>query len=161
MALPDAHHVARTCKYSTLDPDTQAPTPASFEFRLGDGDWETYLSVNWIEMLAVPNTSLSDKLATLRSFLLSPPAGIPVLKPTKSMVFAVLPVAAIHSAASGLVGTTLSCRHSPNGEGDPHSGVFPNPGTECWPRNKDAPAHLAVKQHLLMSVCHREPAVPS
>lgn len=159
--LPDTDFVARTCRASSLDPTTREPTPASFEFRLKNEEWtETYLSVNWMEFLPDGTGSHAEKLARLRAFLLEPPGGIPGLKPTKKMVFAVVPVASIHAAQLAEVGTTLCCKHVPWGDGDPHSGVFPSPGVECWPKNADAPAHLAVQQHLLVSMCHHEPALP-
>ena len=160
MTLPNDDFVARTCKSSTLDPQSRQPTPASFEFRLGEELWETYLSVNWMEFLPDGTGGHLEKLARLRAFLLNPPPGIEVLRPTKSMVFAVVPDARISAAALTDIGTILICRHAPGGEDDPHSGVYPDPGTESWPKNKDAPAHLAVKQHLLISICHHEPALP-
>lgn len=158
VTLPDADFVARTCRPSSLDPLSGRPTPASFEFRLGKGQWETFLSVNWLEFLHREG-GLAERLTHLRAFLRDPPPGVPVLPPKKSMLLAVIPVRAIHAAALIDVGTTLTCRHAPDGDGDPHSGVYPNPRTHCWPQNHDAPAHLAVKQHLFMAVCHCEPAV--
>lgn len=114
--LPDTDFVARTCRASSLDPTTREPTPASFEFRLKNEEWtETYLSVNWMEFLPDGTGSHAEKLARLRAFLLEPPGGIPGLKPTKRMVFAVVPVASIHAAQLAEVGTTLCCKHVPWG----------------------------------------------
>ena len=153
--LPATDHVARSCKNSSLDKRTGRPTPASFEFRLNDGDWhDTYLSVNWLEFL-LPQGDFSAKLAQLRAFLLGD-HGLPVIKPTVNTAFAVIPVADIHAAQLTEGATTLECRHAPQGDGDPHSGIYPNPGVDQWPANRDAAAHLAIQQLLFQKTCHVE-----
>lgn len=163
MPLPDADHVARTCKASSLDPATRVPTPASFEFRFDDvGGWkETYLSVNWLEYLPPGDGDLPTKLTRLREFLIAAALEAkPVVKPTKQMKFAVLRVAVVHAGTVADFGTTLEARHEAQFEGDPHSGIHPKPGVESWPENKDAAAHLAVQQYLFERICHWESAVP-
>jgi hypothetical protein len=156
--LPDTDHVVRTCKKSSLD--AGRPTPASFEFRVVNDEWhDTYLSVNWLEYLHQQTGELVEKLERLRAFQLANEHGLQIVKPTRSNVFAVLPTAVVQSVHLKEVGTTLECRHEPNGELDPHSGIYPSPGVEHWPANGDAPAHLAVQQFLFQSICHWEPGI--
>lgn len=159
--LPATDHVARTCKKSSLDPVTRRPTPASFEFRLKEGKWhDVYLSVNWLEFLSPGNDSLPTKIERLRAFQLGNAQGLQLVKPTVNNAYAVLAAATVQSARLEQVGTTLECRHEPMAEGDPHSGVYPNPGTDHWPTNGDAPAHLAVQQFLFQSMCYWERGIP-
>lgn len=163
MRLPDPDHVARTCKFSTLDPQTRAPTPASFEFRFDeDGGWkDTYLSVHWLEHLPPGDGDIPAKLQRLRTYLLEKAAAQQrVLKPTKQMAFAVLRVQSVHEANLMEVGTTLEARHEPHWDGDPHSGIYPTPGVEAWPMNGDAAAHLAVQQYLFQRMSNWERAIP-
>jgi hypothetical protein len=158
--LPDTDHVARTCKSSTLDPDTRDPTPASFEFRLDDDHWkETYLSVNWLEYLQAGEATLKEKVEALRAFQVRNEHDLPVIRPTRKTAFAVVKTSAIHAGRIEDVGTTLACRHKPNGPFDPHSGILPHPGVAHWPVSSDAAAHLAVKQFLFQAVCHHEPGL--
>jgi hypothetical protein len=160
MALPTTDHVARTCKASTLDPRTKQPTPASFEFRLNDDDgWEAYLSVNWLELLPCDLDSIEGKVDTLRRYQLQNPHKLDVIKPTRSNMYAVLPVAAVRAEAVVNGTTALECEHEPEAEGDPHSGVFPQPGTHDWSNVPDDPIHLAVQQYLFESISHAEPGV--
>ena len=158
--LPSADHVVRTCKAASVDQSTMRPTPAAFEFRLKDGAWnEGYLSVNWLEYLHPQPGDFATKLAKLRAFLSTNEHGLPVLKPSAKSALAVLPIATIQPGRLEDVGTVLECRHEPHGEGDPHAGIYPNPGVEHWPVNVDEPAHLAVQQFLFQSMCHWEPGV--
>lgn len=158
--LPQNDHVARTCKKSTLDAGTGKPTPASFEFRAKNGEWQdAYLSVNWLEYLGGNQDDLETKLARLRAFQLEHAETLPLMKPTSNNVFAVVPVERIQSANLADVGTTLDCRHEPNAEGDPHSGIYPDPGVGGWPTDGSSPEHLAVQQFLFESICHTEKGI--
>ena len=160
MVLPDEHHIVRTCKGSSVDAPTGRPTPASFDFRrTPEGAWkDDYLSVNWLEHLECPAPApdLPARIAVLRAFLHAN-HPFPVLKPTATSLLAAIPVSKVHAAANLPDGpATLQCRHEPGGDGDPHSGVHPDPGVHVWPAEKDAAAHLAVKQFLFQAVCHVE-----
>lgn len=159
MALPDTDHVARTCKQSSIDPLTKRPTPASFQFRLGDeAGWEVFLSVNWLECLADGAESLQDKVAKLRQYQQRNPHQLAIVKPTVNNMYAVLAVDAVRRGP--VDGTTvLDCEHEPEADGDPHSGVYPKPGSHDWSKVPDDPLHLAVQQFLFESVCHVEPGV--
>lgn len=160
--LIDDNFVARLCKSSTLDPVSREPTAASFEFRLAvDGQWnDTYLSVDALEMLASHGATLNDKLACLRRYQLSDPLKIGLMRPTRQMAYAVLAVRAIRAARLPDVGTTLDCLEEPRAEGDTHCGIHPQPGVDHWTGRADDPAHLAVKQYLLLNCCHHERAMP-
>lgn len=161
MALPDTDHVARTCKASTLDPSTKQPTPASFEFRLSNVEgWEIYLSVNWLEYLSGEANDMVAKLERLREYQLRNPSELKLIKPTRGNMYAVLPVAAVQSNGAVSNNTALECGHRPGADGDPHSGIFPHPGTHDWTNVPDDPMHLAVQQFLFESVCHKEPGIP-
>jgi hypothetical protein len=160
MTLPDTDHVARTCKASTLDPLTKRPTPASFEFRLDDGEgWEVFLSVNWLECLLAGVNSIEDKVNTLRQFQLKNPLNLDVIKPTRNNMYAVLPVAIVRAEAVVNGTTALECEHEPEKVGDPHSGVHPQPGSHNWSNVPDDPVHLAVQLYLFESISHAEPGV--
>jgi hypothetical protein len=162
VTLPDSDHVARTCKWGSLDPIARSPTPASFEFRLDDKavTWvDVYLSVNWMEYVQPSEGDLAAKVARLRQFQLANRDSLPLIKPTEKTVYAVVPVEAIHAATLESVGTTLHCRHEPQGDGDPHSGVHPIPGVEGWPASRDASAHLAIQQFMFQAICHWERGV--
>jgi hypothetical protein len=158
--LPDEDHVARTCKKSSLA--NGAPSPASFEFRLGGLEWtDAYLSVNWLEYLLTGNASLTDKVGALREYQLDNPCNLAIVKPTASNVYAVLPVGAIHSATLAVNATTLACSHEPNSNFDPHAGIAPTPGVNTWPADSNGAAHLAVQQMLFQAVKHWEPGKPT
>ncbi|MCA8470395.1 hypothetical protein [Burkholderia cepacia] len=60
--LPDEHHIARLCKGSSLDEEGN-PTGASFMLR----DGESYLSVNWLELVDPDNRE--NALALLKPVL--------------------------------------------------------------------------------------------
>lgn len=161
MTLPDDHTVARTCKPSSVDQPTRKPTPASFEFRPGDGAWkDKYLSVNWLEFLHKEEGDVSAKIATLRAYLLSD-HGLPIFELKAKGMIAAIYVRTIHQANLEKIETTLQCRHEPRAEGDPHSGIHPDPGVDHWPVEVDAPAHLAVQQILFLSMYHWEGARPA
>jgi hypothetical protein len=153
--LPDAHHVVRTCKPSTVDRDTGRPTPASFEFRLGDAAWETFLSVHCPEVL-LPDGELPRKVDAVRQYLRTNPFGLRLQQVKPNARLAVLRVGDIHAAHLEACGTTLQCLPAQEVEGDPHAGVHPNPGADHWPQNKSAPSHLAVQQFLYEAICHDE-----
>lgn len=158
--LPKQDHVARTCRKSTLDGGTGEPTPASFEFRAKDGQWQdAYLSVNWLEYLGDDLGDLQAKVARLRAFQLEHVGKLSLIKPTASNVFAVVPVERIQSANLADVGTTLDCRHEPSAERDPHSGIHPTPGVEGWSTDGNSPVQLAVQQFLFESICHTEKGI--
>ena len=157
--LPAGQTVARTCKNSSLDVVTKAPTPTSFEFRFGE-QVEPTLSVNWLEHLYPHEADYGVQLAALRHFLLNPPEGVGVIKPTKNNRLAVLHVDAIRAGDEELSKmVVLECLHQPQAAGDPHSGVRPEPGLEAWPLQKDDPIHLAVQVFLFQNMCHYEPGV--
>jgi hypothetical protein len=152
--------VARTCKKSSLDQETNSPTPASFEFRLGeDGKWkDAYLSVNWLEYLLCGNAALPEKLSVLRQYQIDNPYQLALIKPTTGNVYAVVPVAAVNKAMPEDIGVKLECLHEPHALEiiDPHSGVLPQPGVETWPSDTNTAAHLAVQQILFQAICHWE-----
>lgn len=126
-----------------------------------DGAWkDTYLSVNWLEFLDPGQSDLPAKIAALRAYLLSD-HGPPVFALKRKGMIAAIPVRAIHEAVLENVGTMLECRHEPRAQGDPHSGIHPDPGVGHWPAVDDAPAHLAVQQFLFMSMSHWEDALPA
>lgn len=157
--LPETDHIARTCNASSLGSSGE-PTPASFEFRVRDGQWkDVYLSVNWLELLCPGEADLPAKVDVLRTVQRANEHGWPLIKPTAKKVYAVIPVRAIHSASLEEAATTLACRHEPHGDGDPHSGVHPNPGVDHWPATGDGAAQLAVQQYLWSAVCHYEPGM--
>lgn len=155
--IPDGHHVARTCRASSLDPVSKSPTPSSFEFRRNDdGGWrDHYLSVNWLELLADENLSLHEKIKLLKAYLHSDPP-FSHIKPSSSSVIAAIPVSVIHTAAVGELPTTLSCKRAHQGDQDPHSGIHPAPGVEAWLQGEGDGSpeaeELAVRQFLCESV---------
>ncbi len=150
--LPDKDHVVRTCKASSAPGGK--PTPASFAFRQNvDGSWtDTYLSVHWLEFLLPYEAELSEKFAKFREFL-GAEHPFPVLKPGKTSVLAAIKVSDIHLGSAQGVATILRCIHEPEGQGDPHAGIHPNPGVEHWPSSGDSPAHLAIQQFLFQHIC--------
>jgi hypothetical protein len=160
--IPDAHHVARTCRASSLDPVSKLPTPSSFEFRRSDdGGWkDQYLSVNWLELLAGEALSLNEKIARLKLYLYSNPP-FSHIKPSSTSVIAAIPVSVIHSAVVGDLPTKLSCKRAHQGEGDPHSGIHPSPGVEGWLQGEGDGSpeaeELAVRQFLCESVVFHAP----
>ena len=81
------------------------------------------------------------------------------MKLTKTAALAVLPVDVILGAQVVEAATTLSCTHEPSGDGDPHSGIHPNPGVDHWPTTGESSAHLALQQFLFMSMAHWEDAL--
>ncbi|ARL86695.1 hypothetical protein BOC57_11290 [Burkholderia pseudomallei] len=161
--LPDTDHVARTCKKSSLDQETNSPTPASFEFRLGeDGKWkDAYLSVNWLEYLLCGNADVAEKLSALRQYQVDNPFELALIKPTKGNVYAVVPVAAVSVDMPDDIGVELECHHEPHATAtiDPHSGVLPQPGVDTWPSDANTAAHLAVQQILFQAICHWEKGI--
>ena len=152
MTLPETDHIARTCKYSSLDLEEGKPTVASFDFR----PFEKYLSVNWLELLAAPEASLADKVQALRAFSREK-HDYPCIPIKGQGAVAAVAVAAVHKASVGSLPTTLRCAHEPHAEGDPHSGIHPDPGVERWSEVGDD-ERLAVQQYLYKSICHWEPA---
>ena len=158
MTLPDSDNVARYCRPSSVDPATNRPNIAAFEFKTyNDGKWESYLSVDWLEFLHAQPAASAAQIATLRDFL-KQPHGLPVLKMRPNGCFAVLPVQKIHAASGQLFRTVLQCVHEPrNGAtNDPHSGVRPDPGVEHWPPPGGDSVHLAIQQYLLLSMSYWE-----
>jgi hypothetical protein len=161
--LPNTDFVARLCLNSTLDQTTRIPTVASFGFRYDDQNgWvDTYLSCDWLEHLPDSGGTHPEKLAALRTYQLTNPYEVQLIKPTYMMVYAVMSVAVVHAAHLDEAGpTTLECLHKPrNGiEADPHAGIQPNPGVPRWTAGVDDPAYLAVRQYLFLNCCHHEPA---
>jgi len=157
-------NVARTCKGSTVDSTTGKPTPASFAFRKDEGgSWkDDYLSVNRLELLAAADASMAAKIAAIRAYLLSENPPYPVFKPTKTSVFAVLPVRSIHEGQAGDIPVILRCLTEAQGEGDPHAGIHPDPGVEEWKPDEtgDEPEHLAVQLFLFECMSYSERAIP-
>ncbi|MGF6700078.1 hypothetical protein OKW38_004690 [Paraburkholderia sp. MM5496-R1] len=128
---------------------------------MDDGQWkDAYLSVNWLEYLLC-GADLSGKLAVLRQYQLDDPYDLRAPKPTRSNVYAVLPVSAIHEVLLEVFGATLECHHEPSANAaiDPHSGIHPRPGVNTWPLEPDAPEHLAVQQFLYQSISYREKGI--
>lgn len=160
--LQDKNCVARLCRKSSLDQETKAPTPASFEFRLDNqGDWlDAYLSVDGLEILPGSVGTIPERLAVLRSYHRENPLKVNMIRPSSTMAYAVLTVGAIRAADLQTVGTTLDCHQHPRANGDPHCGVQPSPGVDHWINGADDPAHLAVTQYLWLNVCHHEQAMP-
>lgn len=154
MPLPLADSVARTCRAAQVDGGR--PTPAAFELRYdAEAGHEAYVSVNWLELLYKEPGDYQTKLKVLREWLLARPKG-DVIAPTKSGVLAVLPVRAVQGIPLSAVNGSLDCIHEPRHDGDPHSGIRPQPGVETWPREEDAPGRLAVQQFLFQAVCYCE-----
>jgi len=159
VVLPDSDNVARYCKPSSLDPETRKPNTTAFEFRtLKEGQWEKFLSVDWLEYLHPQPAKCIDQVATLRA-VLKQGIGVKVMEMRPAGVIAVVPVSAIHQAALQLMPTVLTCRHEPRigAVRDPHSGVHPDPGVEQWPQKGSDSAHLAIQQYLFMAMAHWEP----
>lgn len=145
-----------------MDPETRAPTPASFDFRLSPhGEWkDAYLSVDGLELLPDSEGTIPERLAALRSYQLTNPLGVELIKPRASMAYAVLRVGTIRATDLFEVGTSLDCHLHPRADGDPHCGVQPTPGVDRWLQSADDPAHLAVKQFLWLNTQHHERALP-
>lgn len=109
--LPDADHVARYCKPSTVD-NTGVPTAAAFKPRSG----EDYLSVNWLEYSGAPTTAVAvqhvrdafhNKGYRLRS----------------SGRFAVLNVGTARDHVSEALGKQLRIDHQPLDDDPSHAGI--------------------------------------
>jgi hypothetical protein len=104
------------------------------------------------------DAELPAKLVTLREYLAAD-HDFSVMKLTKNSVLAALKVSDIHKTPVAAIATALTCKHEPEGDGDPHTGIHPSPGVANWPTVGDAPEHLAIQQFLFQSVCHAEAAI--
>jgi len=151
--LPLTDSIARTCRAAQVDGGR--PTPAAFELRYTEAGHEAYVSVNWLEFLHQGAADYQTKLQVLREWLLARPKG-EVIAPSRNGALAVLPVQAVQGMPLAEANGSLDCAHEPRHEGDPHSGIRPQPGVETWPRQEDAPGRLAVQQFLFQAVCHYE-----
>ena len=114
--IPDEHHVARYCGFTTLDEDRMVSASA---FMLKKGESE--LSVNWLENLAKPDRQ--GEIATLRRVYSSKP------KPLKVGAQAKIAVLNVGKTCRWVFERSpdrrkLSILHDPEVGDESHSGIY-------------------------------------
>lgn len=115
--VPDVHHIARYCGGATLNEDG-TPNGAAFRLRLRSGKPEQFLSVNWLEHLALG--SREAELIELRKVLNG--KGLQLGATAR---IAILNVGELrqHVAANSPDGRALQVLHEPEQADPSHSGI--------------------------------------
>ena len=111
MALPDADHVSRYCKPTTIENGM----PLSIAFMLREN--EDYLSVNWLECFRLPN--LIDAVNSVSCVFRCNGYGV-----SKNGMFAVFNVGATKTIINKTTKNTLCIEHMPFDNDTSHSGIF-------------------------------------
>ncbi len=155
--LPNDDHVARICPPSTLTDQGQV-TAGSFSPRPARGSEpaEDSLSVHWLEHRH-PDGTLSEKIGTLRTFLLASPV-LNEFAPKKTGRLAAIPVALLQGQRVPDLNVGFDCMHTPRmpDVGDPHSDLHTlDPPMLQWP--DDEAFRLAVQQFICDQVVLAEP----
>jgi len=117
--VPDTDHVARYCGGSTIHPDGTVDGSA-FRLRKQEGEWENYLSVNWLELLDLPN--LQVEIAALQQLFAKK-----FKKVGATARFATLNCGEVRTHVRSETGDTreLHVRPEPERPHDPsHSGIY-------------------------------------
>lgn len=115
--LPDADHVARYCKPSTVD-ERGRPLATAFALRNG----EDHLSVNWLEYFDQhSDLAVNQVRRTLQD------AGFQLRANGR---FALLNVGTVKAAVKRSLGLSLHVSHMPRKQDPSHAGVFGYTGSD-------------------------------